>query len=41
MFDSMMLVGVHEQANPSDLPHDELAFLQCHPEATRVSAYPV
>ncbi len=38
LFDSMVLVGVHEQTHPSDLPHDQLAFRQCRPEAARLAA---
>ena len=36
--DSMVLVVGHEQTDTCDLPHDELAFLQCGPEAARVAA---
>ena len=39
--DSMVLVAWHEQAHTSDLPHDELAFLQRRPEAARLAADPV
>ena len=36
--DSKVLVGLHEQAHTSDLPHDELARLQFRPEAARFAA---
>lgn len=36
--DSMVLVGAHEQAQPPDLPHDELAILECFPETARFAA---
>ena len=36
--DSKVLVGLHEQAHTPDLPHDELARLQCRLEAARLAA---
>ena len=36
--DSKVLVGLHEQAQTSDLSHDELARIQFRPEATRIAA---
>ena len=34
--DFRVLVSLQEQAHTPDLPHDELARLQCSPEAARV-----
>ena len=36
--DSKVLVGLHEQAHTPDLPHEELARLQCRPEAAWLAA---
>lgn len=38
LFDSMMVVAEPEQTRTFDLPHDELAALQRHPEAARLPA---
>jgi hypothetical protein len=37
-FDSRVLVGSHEQTHTSDVPHNELARLQCGPEVARFAA---